>query len=143
MEFGRRHSCGSDYSDAGLRPRKIGGFAMTTEDDEGPIPSSDAADFAVDATEEQVAWVRETATIRGGINLHSDNVIGIFGKVPDLRAILRRTDGSTLNVKIGDAALGGQVRGIDENTVVIVKNDKITLLRLRNREFGKLSSLLQ
>lgn len=116
---------------------------MTTEDGEGPILPPDTASVAADVTEEQLAWVGEAATIRGAINLHGENVIGIFGEAADLQAILRRPDGSTLKVRVGDAALGGRVRAIDENTVVIVKNDKVILLRLHSREFGKLSSLLQ
>ena len=94
------------------------------------LGSTDNVDLAAKAGDEQVPRVGEMATTRGGINLQSENMIGIFGKTSDLQAILRRPDGSILKVKVGDAALGGRVHGIDEESVVIARNDDIILLRM-------------
>lgn len=74
--------------------------------------------------------VGELATLQDWIDLDVENIIGIFGKPNDMRALLRRPDGEMLKVKTGDAALGGRVQAIDEEAVVIVKNARAIVLRI-------------
>ena len=116
---------------------------MTESDDEGLGTRINTEASETEASVEQLAWVGETATIRGAIDLDIDNVIGIFGKFPDLRAFLRGRDGSILRVKVGDSVFGGRVQGIDKSSVVIAKDEKIIRLRLSKKEGDTLFSLLQ
>jgi len=74
--------------------------------------------------------VDDMATIRDGIDLSRENVIAIFGKPDDLKAILLRPDGRIKRVKVGDLALGGRVKGIDATSVVIQRRKKTTVVSM-------------
>lgn len=81
-----------------------------------------------DALDEDL--VGEWATLKDWLDLDVDNIIGIFGKPDEMRAMLRRSSGEILTIKAGDEALGGSVRAIDEDRVVIVKNARSIVLKI-------------
>ncbi len=81
-----------------------------------------------DAVDDEL--VGELATLTDWLDLDVENIIGIFGKSDDMRAMLRRPSGEILTIKAGDEALGGNVRAIDKDRVVIVKNARSFVLKI-------------
>ncbi len=78
-----------------------------------------ASDDESAARKERMAWVGDKATIRDAIDLHVDNLIGIYGKPDDRHALLRLKDGRMLEVRKGDGVRSGVVQAIDSDGVVL------------------------
>ncbi len=101
------------------------GIEETPEEEKETGAEADATNDAVD--EELVG---ELATLKDWLDLDVDNIIGIFGKPDEMRAMLRRASGEILTIKAGDEALGGSVQAIGEDRVVIVKNARSVVLKI-------------
>ncbi|SFR56982.1 hypothetical protein [Litoreibacter janthinus] len=77
--------------------------------------------------------VGELATKPNRLNLDRETVIGIFGKENDLGALLRLPTGDIVRIKTGDTALGGVVKAIGDNSVIILAEGRTRRLRLKKR----------
>lgn len=78
-----------------------------------------ASDDETEARKERMEWVGRTATVRDAIDLHVDNLVGIFGKPEGMHALLRLKDGRIIEVRKGDTVRSGVIQAIDADAVVI------------------------
>lgn len=72
--------------------------------------------------------VAGAATIESVINLREINLIGVFGRPNDRRALIRLANGQFVRVGVGDALDGGQVTAIGDNVINYVKRGRTIAL---------------
>ncbi|MGZ9811527.1 hypothetical protein ACXN5S_13770 [Pseudoroseicyclus sp. H15] len=80
----------------------------------GPVPGS----------------VASAATIEDAINLRDINLIGIYGRPGDRRALIRMPNGRYLRVGVGDSLDGGQVTVIGDSALNYVKRGRTLSLQV-------------
>jgi hypothetical protein len=74
------------------------------------------------------AVVARAATVKNAINLRKVNLMGVYGKSSDRRALIRLGSGRLSKVKVGDRVDGGRVQSISDSSLVYVKSGRsITL----------------
>jgi hypothetical protein len=76
------------------------------------------------------ASVARQATVENALNLRQINLIGVYGKSNDRRALIRLANGRYVKVQIGDRVDGGQVASIGEAELSYVKRGKNIVLRM-------------
>lgn len=76
------------------------------------------------------ASIAERATIKNAINLSQLNLIGVYGKSTDRRALMRTAQGRFVKVKVGDRLDGGKIAAISSNTVSYVKGGNSRVLKV-------------
>ena len=82
----------------------------------GPIPGG----VAQAATQENVLTLREI------------NLIGVYGRPDERRALVRLANGRYLRLSVGDSLDGGQVSAIDTNALNYVKRGRTIRLEIPN-----------
>ena len=70
------------------------------------------------------------ATKHADVTLNRIMLLGVAGPAEAPRALVRLPDGSTHKVTEGDTLDGGQVRGIAENQLSLIRNGRERILRL-------------
>jgi hypothetical protein len=80
----------------------------------GPVPGS----------------VAQAATMDGAISLRELNLIGVYGRASDRRALVRLSNGRYVKVEVGSALDGGQVTAIGEAALNYVKRGRTYALEL-------------
>lgn len=76
------------------------------------------------------ASVARQATLRNAINLKKVNLIGVYGKPSDRRALVRLASGRYQKVKVGDRIDGGKVAAIGDSELRYVKSGRNVVLKL-------------
>jgi hypothetical protein len=76
------------------------------------------------------ASVARQATVKNQINLHKVNLIGVYGKASDRRALVRLSTGRYKKVKVGDRIAGGKVAAIGESELHYVKSGRTVTLKM-------------
>lgn len=74
--------------------------------------------------------VAQAATLEGAIKLRDINLIGVYGRPNDRRALVRLGNGRYVKVEIGSSLDGGQVTAIGDNALNYVKRGKTYALQL-------------
>ena len=70
------------------------------------------------------------ATVKNALNLRQVNLIGVYGKPSDRRALVRLSTGRYKKVKIGDRIDGGKVAAISDTELRYVKNGRNVVLKM-------------
>lgn len=76
------------------------------------------------------ASVARQATVKNALNLHQVNLIGVYGKATDRRALIRLSNGRYKKVKVGDRIDGGKISAISETELRYVKNGRNVVLKM-------------
>lgn len=109
-------------------PRTQGGVPRQEEEaDNEPEVASAAAARPTGPTPGGVAGA---ATEQNAINLREVNLIGVYGRPSDRRALIRLANGRYLRVSIGDRLEGGQVTAIGDDALNYVVRGRTYLLRV-------------
>lgn len=108
------------------RPRNFDRIVKQSKQRSTPT-STDAAFVASGPSRANVA--RE-ATVRNAIRLNQVNLIGVYGKPSDRRALIRLSNGRYKKVQIGDRLDGGKVAAIGEDELRYVKNGRSIILKM-------------
>ena len=76
------------------------------------------------------ASVAKTATVRNAINLRNVNLIGVYGKPSNRRALVRLSNGRYRKVVVGDRLDGGRVSAIGESELRYNKRGRDLVLKM-------------
>ena len=76
--------------------------------------------------------VATAATLEQAIDLRSVNLIGVFGRPNDRRALVRLSNGRYVRVAVGDSLDGGQVAAIGDNALNYVKRGQTITIAIPN-----------
>jgi Tfp pilus assembly protein PilP len=74
--------------------------------------------------------VASAATVENAINLRQINLIGVYGRPNDRRALVRLSNGRYVRVGVGDSLDGGRVAAINDNTLNYVKSGRTVTLEI-------------
>jgi type IV pilus biogenesis protein PilP len=76
------------------------------------------------------ASVSREATTRNAINLKKVNLIGVYGKPSNRRALVRLSNGRFRKVKVGDRIDGGRVSAIGDSELRYKKGSRNLVLKM-------------
>ena len=76
------------------------------------------------------ASVAKQATVRNALNLRRLNLIGVYGKSNDRRALIRLPNGRFQKVQVGDRLDGGRVAAIGEDALRYTKGGQTVTLEM-------------
>ena len=76
--------------------------------------------------------VAANATLAEAIDLREVNLIGVFGRPNDRRALVRLANGRYVRVGVGDSLDGGQVAAIGDNALNYVKRGQTITIAIPN-----------
>jgi Tfp pilus assembly protein PilP len=76
--------------------------------------------------------VATNATLQEAIDLREVNLIGVFGRPNDRRALVRLANGRYVRVGVGDSLDGGQVAAIGDNALNYVKRGQTITIAIPN-----------
>jgi type IV pilus biogenesis protein PilP len=101
---------------------------------QAPDQSSSAtvASAAVTPAIPSSASVARQATTQRALNLRRLNLIGVYGKPSDRRALVRLPSGRYVKVKVGDRIDGGRIVAIGDSQLQYQKGSRNTVLNLPN-----------
>ncbi|MEZ5675816.1 MAG: hypothetical protein R3D81_11510 [Thalassovita sp.] len=99
--------------------------AHETDDDEGTVQTASVAPSIPSS-----ASVARQATVKNALNLRQVNLIGVYGKPSDRRALIRLSNGRYKKVQVGDRIDGGKVAAISETELRYVKNGRAVVLKM-------------
>ncbi|MFD2738453.1 hypothetical protein ACFSUD_02620 [Sulfitobacter aestuarii] len=74
--------------------------------------------------------VAKQATVKNAINLRKINLIGVYGKPANRRALVRLGNGRYQKVEVGDRIDGGRVAAISESELHYVKRGRSVVLQM-------------
>ena len=74
--------------------------------------------------------VAAAATDENAINLRQINLIGVYGRPSDRRALVRLANGRYVRVGVGDRLDGGRVAAINDSTLNYVKSGRTHTLEI-------------
>ncbi len=78
------------------------------------------------------ASVAKQATLKNAINLRKVNLIGVYGKPSNRRALVRLSNGSYKKVVVGDRIDGGRVSAIGDSELRYTKGGRNVVLNMPN-----------
>ncbi|WP_319826488.1 hypothetical protein [Thalassovita sp.] len=76
------------------------------------------------------ASVARQATVKDALDLRQVNLIGVYGKPSDRRALVRLSNGRYKKVQVGDSIDGGKVAAIGETELRYVKGGRAIVLKM-------------
>jgi type IV pilus biogenesis protein PilP len=76
------------------------------------------------------ASVARQATVTNAINLRRINLIGVYGKPSNRRALVRLSNGRYQKVQVGDRLDGGRVAAIGDSELRYSKNGRNVVLEM-------------
>ncbi|MBA86185.1 hypothetical protein ACSSNL_15865 [Thalassobius sp. S69A] len=109
------------------RPRPSGFSKIVKNTDRTQVETRTAA---VAPSIPSSASVARQATVKNALNLRQVNLIGVYGKPSDRRALVRLSTGRYKKVKIGDRIDGGKVAAISDTELRYVKNGRNVVLKM-------------
>ena len=96
------------------------------------LPESAIADETVAPSGPIPGGVAANATLAEAMDLRAVNLIGVFGRPNDRRALVRLANGSYVRVGVGDSLDGGQVAAIGDNALNYVKRGQTITIAIPN-----------
>ncbi|WP_223423743.1 hypothetical protein [Tateyamaria pelophila] len=117
----------SDFSR--LVARATPSSASTAAVATAPAPTS-VAPRSVTPSIPSSASVSREATTRNAINLRQVNLIGVYGKPSDRRALIRLSNGRYQKVQVGDRLDGGRVSAIGDSELRYQKGSRNVVLKM-------------
>lgn len=108
-----------------LRPSGFSKIVAKTDDRKEPARTAAAAPQIPSS-----ASVARQATVKNALNLRQVNLIGVYGKPSDRRALIRLSNGRYKKVQVGDRIDGGKVAAISETELRYVKNGRNVVLKM-------------
>lgn len=106
----------------------LGSTAATTA---APTPApASVAPRTVKPSIPSSASVSREATTRNAINLRKVNLIGVYGKPSDRRALVRLSNGRYRKVQVGDRIDGGRVSAIGDSELRYQKGSRNLILKM-------------
>ena len=93
-------------------------------------PSTSVSNAVARSSGSVPGGVAQAATIEGAIKLRNVNLIGVYGRPNDRRALIRLGNGRYVKVEIGSSLDGGRVTAIGDNALNYVKRGKTYALQL-------------
>ena len=96
------------------------------------LPESAIVDEIVAPTGPIPGGVATNATLDQAIDLREVNLIGVFGRPNDRRALVRLANGRFVRVGVGDSLDGGQVAAIGDNALNYVKRGQTITIAIPN-----------
>ncbi|MEW9919495.1 hypothetical protein AB2B41_07770 [Marimonas sp. MJW-29] len=117
------------------RPRNFARIVQnaqkSTENEEVRVASAAAvAPRTVQPKIPSTANVAKQATVKNAINLRQINLIGVYGKPSNRRALVRLSNGRYQKVVVGDRIDGGRVSAIGDNELRYTKRGRDLVLRM-------------
>lgn len=105
---------------------------QATPDTDSEPEVASVAPVSVSPSIPSSASVARQATEERALNLRRINLIGVYGKPSDRRALVRLPSGRYVKVKVGDRIDGGRIVAIGETQLQYQKGGKNTTLKLPN-----------
>jgi hypothetical protein len=105
-----------------------GGVANNLLPEEQAEQAEEVSNATLAATGPVPGGVAAAATIADAINLRQINLIGVYGRPNDRRALVRLANGRFVRVGVGDSLDGGQVTAIGDNALNYVKRGRTEVL---------------
>ena len=96
------------------------------------VPESAVPDEVVAPNGPIPGGVATNATLTQAIDLREVNLIGVFGRPNDRRALVRLANGRYVRVGVGDSLDGGQVAAIGDNALNYVKRGQTITIAIPN-----------
>jgi len=111
------------------RPSNISRIVERAEQEQEEVQKVAAAATVAPRIPSQ-ASVAKQATVRNAINLRRVNLIGVYGKPSNRRALVRLSSGRYKKVKVGDRIDGGRVSAISDSELRYQKNGRNVTLKM-------------
>jgi hypothetical protein len=112
------------------RPRNFDRIVKRAERTEAPTQVASVAPRAVQPKIPSKTSVAKQATVKNAINLRKVNLIGVYGKPSNRRALVRLSNGRYQKVEVGDRIDGGRVAAIGDNQLRYVKRGRNVVLEI-------------
>ena len=96
------------------------------------LPESAIADETIAPSGPIPGGVAANATLAQAMDLREVNLIGVFGRPNDRRALVRLANGRYVRVGVGDSLDGGQVAAIGDNALNYVKRGQTITIAIPN-----------
>jgi hypothetical protein len=115
------------------RPENFAAIAERTRPQQEEVLVASAAGIAPRTVIPDIptsASVSRQATVRNAINLRKVNLIGVYGKPSERRALVRLSSGRYKKVVVGDRIDGGRVSAIGDSELRYVKNGRNLVLKM-------------
>ena len=100
-----------------------------------PVRVASAASVAPRAVQPKIpskSSVSKAATVSNAINLRKVNLIGVYGKPSNRRALVRLSNGRYQKVEVGDRIDGGRVSAIGDSELRYVRRGRNVVLKMPN-----------
>lgn len=95
-----------------------------------PAPTATVASAPAVASGPVPGGVARAATVDNAIRLRNLNLIGVYGRSNDRRALVRLSNGRYVKVEVGSQLDGGRVTAINDSALNYVKNGRTVSLEL-------------
>ncbi|NUH64782.1 hypothetical protein HTT03_05635 [Sulfitobacter sp. S0837] len=114
------------------RPRNFSRIVKRAETAAAPAQVASVAPRTVAPKIPSKTSVAKQATSKNAINLRKMNLIGVYGKPSNRRALVRLSNGRYQKVEVGDRVDGGRVAAIGDSELRYVKRGRNVVLRMPN-----------
>ncbi|UOA15332.1 hypothetical protein DSM109990_02162 [Sulfitobacter dubius] len=114
------------------RPRNFDRIVKRAARSPEPAQVASVAPKAVQPRFPSKTSVAKQATVKNAINLRDVNLIGVYGKPSNRRALIRLSNGRYQKVEVGDRIDGGRVSAIGDSELRYVRRGRNVVLRMPN-----------
>ena len=114
------------------RPRNFDRIVKRAARDVAPAQVASVAPKAVQPRFPSKTSVAKQATVKNAINLRDVNLIGVYGKPSNRRALVRLSNGRYQKVEVGDRIDGGRVSAIGDSELRYVRRGRNVVLKMPN-----------
>lgn len=114
------------------RPRNFDRIVKRAARRAAPAQVASVAPKAVQPRFPSKTSVAKQATVKNAINLRDVNLIGVYGKPSNRRALVRLSNGRYQKVEVGDRIDGGRVSAIGDSELRYVRRGRNVVLKMPN-----------
>lgn len=114
------------------RPRNFDRIVKRAARSPEPAQVASVAPKAVQPRFPSKTSVAQQATVKNAINLRDVNLIGVYGKPSNRRALVRLSNGRYQKVEVGDRIDGGRVSAIGDSELRYVRRGRDVVLKMPN-----------
>ncbi len=114
------------------RPRNFDRIVKRAARSPEPAQVANVAPKAVQPRFPSKTSVAKQATVKNAINLRDVNLIGVYGKPSNRRALVRLSNGRYQKVEVGDRIDGGRVSAIGDSELRYVRRGRNVVLKMPN-----------
>ncbi|MFG6498661.1 hypothetical protein [Sulfitobacter sp. 1A15106] len=114
------------------RPRNFDRIVKRAARSAAPAQVASVAPKAVQPRFPSKTSVAKQATVKNAINLRDVNLIGVYGKPSNRRALVRLSNGRYQKVEVGDRIDGGRVSAIGDSELRYVRRGRNVVLKMPN-----------